>query len=247
HVRASATTLASVVSAVDDFTFPDRSVSRNRTAMRGAATITSAHTYGYSISPERGATIGMTGELVQRALGSSGDANAVTIDARAYLPALATHHVLAVRAAGGSSNGDRDLRRSFNLGGALTNLTTLDFGREAISLLRGFPADTFAGTRVALVNADYRWPIARLQRGLGTWPIFLHTLHAAVFADAGHAWTRTFDVRDGKTSAGAELSLDFVAAYSLPFTASLVAAWGHDGSHTISDRATVYFRLGHAF
>ena len=247
HVRASSTALASIVRAVDDFTFPDRSVSRNRTAVRAGSTISSAHTYGYSISAERGATVGMTAELVRRALGSSGDANAVTADARAYLPGLAPHHVLAVRAAGGSSNGDRDLRRSFNLGGALSNLTTLDFGREAISLLRGFPADTFAGTRVALVNADYRWPIARLQRGLGTWPIFLHTLHAAVFADAGHAWTRTFDARDAKTSAGAELSLDFVAAYSLPFTASLGAAWGHDGSHTISDRATVYFRLGHAF
>ena len=97
------------------------------------------------------------------------------------------------------------------------------------------------------MNADYRWPIARLQRGLGTWPILLHTLHAAVFADAGHAWTRTFDARDVKTSAGAELSLNFVAAYSLPFTASLGAAWGHDGSHTVPDRATVYFRLGHAF
>jgi len=247
HVRTSSTTLASVARAVDDFTFPDHSVSRNRTAVRAAATISSAHTYGYSISPERGATIGMTAELVQHALGSSGDANAVTVDARAYLPGLEPHHVLAIRAAGGASNGDRDLRRSFNLGGALSNLTTFDFGREAISLLRGFPADTFAGTRVALVNADYRWPIARPQRGLGTWPVFLQTLHAAIFADAGHAWTRTFSARNVKTSAGAELSLGFVAAYALPFTASVGGAWGHDGSHTIADRATVYFRLGHAF
>jgi Tol biopolymer transport system component len=247
HVRVSHTTLASVVRAVDDFTFPDRSVSRNRTAVRAGSTITSAHTYGYSISPERGATAGFTAELVRRALGSSGDATAVTADVRAYLPGLAPHHVLAVRAAGGSSNGDRDVFRSFNLGGALSNVATLDFGREAISLLRGFPADTFAGTRVALVNADYRWPIVRLQRGLGTLPIFLHTLHASVFADAGHGWARTFDARHVKTSAGAELSLDFVAAYALPFTASVGAAWGHDGSHTVSDRATVYFRLGHAF
>src|SRR5206468_35996 len=128
----------------------------------------------------------------------------------------------------------RDLRRSFNLGGGLPNLVTLDFGREAISLLRGFPADTFAGARVALMNADYRWPIVRPQRGLGTWPFFFHTLHAAVFADAGHAWTRSFRARDVKTSVGAELSLDFVGAYSLPFTASLGAAWGHDGSRTVS-------------
>ena len=66
----------------------------------------------------------------------------------------------------------------------------------------------FAGSRVALVNADYRWPIARPQRGVGTWPVFLHTVHAAVFADAGHAWTRTFDAGAIKYSAGAELSAE---------------------------------------
>jgi hypothetical protein len=247
HTRATQIALASVLRAVDDFTFPDRTESRNRTAVRAGSAFTSAHTYGYSISPEGGVTIGLTAEVVRRTLGSSADANAVTADARGYLPAVAPHHVLAVRVAGGSSTGDRDLRRSFNLGGALSNLNPLDFGREAISLLRGFPADTFAGSHVALVNADYRWPLARPQRGIGTWPLFLQTLHAAVFADAGHAWTRAFRARDVKSSAGAELSVDFVAAYSLAFTVTAGAAWGHDGSRTVADRATVYFRLGHAF
>ena len=67
----------------------------------------------------------------------------------------------------------------------------------------------------------------------------MHTIHAAVFADAGHAWTRSFSAHDLKTSAGAELSIDIVAGYSLPFTAVVGAAWGHDGSHTVADRATV--------
>ena len=53
-----------------------------------------------------------------------------------------------------------------------------DFGSSAFSLLRGFGRNTFAGSHVALANADYRWPIARPQRGIGTWPIFLHTIHA---------------------------------------------------------------------
>jgi Tol biopolymer transport system component len=249
-IRRVATTqafVASVVRAQDDFTFADRAISRNRTAARAGWSAANAIAYGYSISPERGVAFGATTELVPTALGSSAGANAVAADARLYLPGLAAHHVLAVRLAGGSSNGDRDLQRVFDLGGGQGNLDTLDFGREAISLLRGFPADTFAGTRVALMNADYRWPIARPQRGVGPWPFFVHTIHAAVFADAGHAWTRTFSARDLKTSAGAELSIDIVAGYTLPFTASAGAAWGHDGSHTVGDRATVYFRLGHAF
>ena len=247
HLRLAQTMAASVVRAADEFTFPDRLITRNRTAARAGWAIGSALTHGYSISPEGGVTLGITAEAVRRALGASADATALTGDARAYLPGLARHHVLAIRLAGAGSSGDRGLRRTFNLGGALPNLSTMDFGREAISLLRGFPADTFAGSHVALANLDYRWPLARPQRGAGTWPLFLQTIHAAVFADAGHAWTHAFRLQDVKTSAGGELSIDFVAAYFLPFTASVGAAWGHDGSHTVSDRTTVYVRIGRAF
>ena len=113
--------------------------------------------------------------------------------------------------------------------------------------MRGFATDTFAGSHVALLNADYRWPIARPQRGVGTWPLLLHTVHAAVFADAGHAWTRTFHADAIKASAGAELSADVVAGYFVPFTATIGAAWGHDGSGLVRDGATLYFRVGRAF
>ena len=247
RVRHTQAIVASISRAVDDFTYPDRTVSRNRTAARIGWSATNAIAYGYSISPERGVTFGATAELVPTMLGSSADAHAVTADIHGYAPGLAAHHVLALRLAGGASSGDRDLQRVFDLGGGQGNIDTLDFGREAISLLRGFPADTFAGTRDVLLNADYRWPIVRPQRGIGPWPFFVHTVHAAVFADAGHVWTRTFNVRDLKTSAGAELSFDIVAGYFLPLTASVGAAWGHDGSHAVADRATVYFRLGRAF
>ena len=61
-----------------------------------------------------------------------------------------------------------------------------------MSLLRGFPADSFAGSHVGLANLEYRFALGRPQRGVGTWPIFLHTMHAAAIADVGHAWTNTF-------------------------------------------------------
>jgi hypothetical protein len=38
-----------------------------------------------------------------------------------------------------------------------------------------------------------------------------------------------------------------VAGYVIPVTATLGAAWGHDGSGTASGGATVYFRIGRAF
>jgi hypothetical protein len=123
----------------------------------------------------------------------------------------------------------------------------LDFGRGAFSLLRGFPSDTFAGHRVMVGNIDYRWPIVRPQRGAGTWPLFLHTVHAALFADAGHAWTDTLRGADMKTSAGGELSLDLVAGYFHPLTVTLGGAWGRDGARRLPDGAHWYVRVGGAF
>ena len=133
------------------------------------------------------------------------------------------------------------------MGGNSPGDGVVDLSSDAFSLLRGFEPDTFAGSHVAVANAEYRWPIARPQRGHGTWPLFLHTVHAAVFADAGYVWTRTFDRYDIKSSAGAQLSADLVAGFYAPFTVSVGAAWGHDGSGRLGDRVTAYFRLGKGF
>jgi hypothetical protein len=247
HVRASQTATSSLVRVVDDFNRPDDVGSRNRTAWRGGWARVSSKTYRYSISPENGMLLGVTAELARQALGSSADADAFTVDGRFYASPMARHQVLAVRLAGGISSGDATLRRAFHLGGAQPNPNVLDFGRQSISLLRGFAADTFAGNHVALLNADYRWPLARPQVGYGTWPVFLHTLHAAVFADVGHAWTRTFAAHDLKSSVGAELALDVIAGYSFPLKAVFGAAWGHDGSGVVRDGSRLYVRLGRAF
>jgi hypothetical protein len=251
HVRATQTLTTSFLRAVDHFTFPGQDrISVNRSAARGGWSLQTAHRYGNSISAEGGIAAGATAELVRRGLGSAADATTVTGDARAYLPGIGEHHVIAVRFAGGSTTGDRNLGRVFLLGGAGPNGSVIDFGSSAFSLLRGFPSNTFGGTRIAVANVDYRWPIAKIERGLGTWPIFLHTIHAAVFVDAGHAWTppaQRFSASDIKTSIGAELSADFILAYRLPLTATFGAAWGRDGSRLVANGATVYLRIGRAF
>jgi hypothetical protein len=135
----------------------------------------------------------------------------------------------------------------FWLGRAGPALSVTDFGNDAISLLRGFAADSFAGSHVALINADYRWPLARPQRGHGTWPLFLHTLHAAAFVDAGNTWIRSFDAESIKTSIGAEFSANLIVGFYFPLTATGGVAWGHDGSGVIRDGAIGYFRVGKSF
>jgi len=247
HTRVSHAGSFALVRAVDQFTLPDRVLSRHRLPLRAAWQTVSARTYGYSISPEGGIAAGATAELVRRGFGSFADATVLTADARAYLPGLAPHQVVALRIGGGSSKGDETVGRTFLLGGDSPALSVADFDSDAFSLLRGFRSNTFAGRHVAIANAEYRFPIARPQRGIGTWPIFLHSIHGALFVDAGHAWTRSFDAGSIKTSLGGQLSTNLVAGYFAPFTASVGAAWGHDGSGFVADRVTVFFSIGRAF
>jgi hypothetical protein len=247
HTRVVHAGLLSVVRAVDDYTLANGPLTRHRVPLRAAWQTITGRSYGYSISREHGVAAGATAEVVRRGLGSFADSTTTTGDARLYLPALAPHHVVAVRVGGGASTGDPTVGRTFLLGGDEAADGVADFGSGAFSLLRGFGRNTFAGSHVAVANAEYRWPIARPQRGIGTWPIFVHSIHGAVFADAGQAWTRTFRAGAIKTSAGAQLSANIVAGYFAPFTASVGAAWGRDGSGLVADRVTAYVRIGRAF
>ena len=247
HARAQHAARFSVVRAVDEYTLGSGSFARDRTPIRATWQTVTAHEYGYSISAEDGIAAGATAEIVRSSLGSFADATTTTADLRAYLPGLAPHHVVALRLGGGASAGDATVGRTFLLGGALPPASVADLSSTAFTLLRGFSPNTFAGSHVALANAEYRWPIARPQRGLGTWPLFIHTVHAAVFADAGQTWTREFQSNAIKTSAGAQLSANLVAGFIAPFTITVGAAWGHDGRDPVPDRVTAYFRVGKAF
>ena len=246
RARTSQAATASLHYAVSELTLPSGVRTRNRTALRAAWAATTAHTFGYSISRERGVAAGATAEFVRRALGAFADATTVTADTRAYLPGAGAHHVVALRIAGGASTGHADVRRALHLGGSGPNLAVADFASDAISLLRGFGASRFAGARVALLNAEYRIPLAWPQRGVRTWPLFLRAVHAAAFADVGHAWTRAFRAADVKTSLGAELSADVVAGYHVPLTVTIGAAAARDGAAAAAG-TVAYVRIGRAF
>jgi len=248
HTRVSHSGLLSVARALDDFAVVSGSgVSRERTPLRAAWQTLTSRTYGYSISREDGVAAGGTVEVVRKDLGSSANATILTGDVRAYLAGAARHHVLAVRLAAGSSNGDQAVGRTFLLGGSSPGDSVIDFGSSAFSLLRGFGSHAFAGTHVALTNLEYRWPLARPQRGVGTWPIFLHSVHGAVFADAGETWTGAFRADAIKTSVGIQLSADVVAGYFLPLTATVGAAWGRDPGGVVTGGVSAYVRVGRAF
>ena len=87
-------------------------------------------------------------------------------------------------------------------------------------------------------------PLARIERGVGTLPLFVRTVHGAVFADFGEAWNTRFRTGEITRSLGAELSIDAVLGYALPLTFTGGLAW-----QTLDDRGgPVFFaRIGRGF
>ena len=199
-----------------------------RRALRFGWSFDNARSYGFSISRETGTSLRLTSEMTRRALGAGGDGTALTLDARAYLPVFPRHGVVAARIAGATASGDRSVRRRFSAGGAGPQPAGFNFGSDAIGLLRGFDEDAIVGNHAVTANLDYRLPLASIQRGIGTLPFFLRTAHAAVFADAGHAWTSDFRWADLRSAIGAEISLDTVVGYSVPLTFTAGASWRSD-------------------
>jgi hypothetical protein len=217
----------------------------DRRAIRAGWLVDAARAYGYSISEEEGWSAEVTLELTRQALGADGDGGAATADVRGYLQLGPRHAVLAARVAAASAWGDEAVRRVFTASGHGPDVRGFEFGSDAIGLLRGVDEGRLRGSHAAVVNVDYRVPLRRIDRGPGTLPVFARTVHAAVFADVGHAWDGAFTRRDVTRSVGAELSLDAVLGYALPLTFTGGAAF-----RTIppGSGGLVFFgRIGRAF
>ncbi len=223
----------------------DRREAAVQHAIRAGWMLRSAREYGYSIGPEDGMELGATLDWRPDVRGEP--VTTLTVDGRAYLPGARQHHVTAVRAGLGVSLAPLDRRRRFLLGGAQASAAALAFDRDALGLLRGFGENAVDGSRLAVVNAEYRWPIARPQRGIRTWPLLVHSVHAAMFGDAAYAWDRGLRARGVRTALGGELSLDLVAGYRLPVTLAIGAAWTRDGAQGGAHGAALFGRIGRSF
>lgn len=79
--------------------------------------------------------------------------------------------------------------------------------------LRGYPdsANELIGYKPEIYSADYRFPIAYVDKGLSSWPLGLHTISGSIFYEAGspERGGRMFD------AAGIELNVGIDIGYSL--------------------------------
>ena len=218
----------------------------DRRAWRAGWLFDGARRFGYSISDEEGFSAALSAEWSREALGADGNAAAVVGDLRGYLRAGPRHAVIAARAGAAHAWGDEVMRRVFAAGANSAAVPLLDFDPDAVALVRGFETVDVNGRTAIVANLDYRLPLAWIERGPGTWPVFLRSIHGALFADGGGAWDGDPSRDDWRASFGAEVSSDVVLGYSVPLTLTAGVAFRYDPTHR-SDGVAVFARVGRAF
>jgi hypothetical protein len=173
------------------------------------------------ISPEGGERILFGVEGTNSFLGASNNLEQIVIggDFRKYiLMPYAKHHVIALRAGGGTAFGDKLLQGNFTLGGSLGE-SFITASSTRLFTLRGLPLATFARDRAWVASVEYRLPLFRLERGLGTMPLALNSAHLAFFTDVGDAFNNpSFRPLLG---IGAEIRGDFIIGYHVPLMGRL--------------------------
>ena len=168
-----------------------------------------------AISPEQGYSLSVEPRFASTELGGDFSYGAVSATAAGYLrvPPL-RHHVLAAIARAAAGSGDLGSRRLFRLGGPQLRDPVLDLLYAGAVLssqtLRGYDPDAFSGQRLVLGTLEYRFPLADLETGPFTLPIWVGKLHAAAFAEAGDAGG-PISLEGLHPSAGLELRLDLAA------------------------------------
>lgn len=223
-------------------------------------TYANVRAFPYSVSLERGPSFGVALSALSRGLGSDYEQLLLTSEGRYYLdlPFRAkgiSNHVLATRLGVGVGLGP-DLAQLFRLGG-VGGASALTTTTENFYSLRGLAVSSLRGTAVISGSTEYRAPIVRIDRGIGTLPFTARVIHGAVFADYGRVFDRlTVDaLKTGffdelAVGVGAELRADVILFYSLPLTLRLGYAYPVKAPASLDPTLKapgVYFQLGSLF
>jgi hypothetical protein len=168
-----------------------------------------------------------------------------------WVPPWRPNHVLAVRAAGGGTLGRTSFLGNYQLGGTFGD-GSVNATPDEFRMLRGYPIAADVGDMYWLGSFEYRLPLWRIDRGVGTLPAFARYLSLHAFLDAGNAFTAVQgagDVVEGAlVGTGAELRFATVVGWSTSLTVRLgYGAALTPGGFSIGDPRGAYLRLGGSF
>jgi hypothetical protein len=201
----------------------------------------------YAVGSERGIDVYLNLDEAHRALGSELEGTSLLGRLSGYqLLPWARHHVLALSGTAAASTGSAS--GGYRLGGYADSellRTLIDrIGQDRFAL-RGYPSGRFSGRRLLLGQAEYRFPLCVVDRGVSSLPVFLRSLGGAFGFDAGGAFDN-FDPHHFGASMhygfAGELWFEFVVAYrmGLHFVLGYAAGMG-TGAY---DGGTSYLILG---
>jgi hypothetical protein len=197
--------------------------------LHGNYRFSNAERYLHSISAERGLSFGFDLSATHPALGSEFRGYTARSDVTGYVPMpWLQHHVLALHGGAGMGGGGYPGRSLFYVGG-FSDISIIDtlrtFAVQGGVVLRGYEPVALTGGYFTQMNAEYRFPILNLDRGVSTLPIFLNRISGNAFLDYGSAFD---DIRASlfKTGVGAEAWFDLIFGYNLGLTMRLGYARG---------------------
>lgn len=183
----------------------------------------------WSVGAEKGFNFSVSSNLSDPALASQYRGATVAANLTAYYPMpWLRHHVLALHGGGGLAVGDYPGKSAFYVGG-FTDVPFYESIQKSIVqggfVLRGYDPVVVYGSQYVLGNAEYRFPIVNLDRGISTLPIFINRISGNLFFDYGSAFD---DVTTSKfkSGTGAEAWFDVILGYNLSMTFRLGYARG---------------------
>lgn len=227
--------------------------------LRASVGYTTARSHSFQMGLARGLSAGVVARRRIDLGLDGGEAGVVGIDRsvdeltgrlRGYVPlwrgGFATH-VLGLQLAGGVASGPNAEFGYFGIGGASgapEDVTGFElFGGSFLLLpVRGYPPTSRAGRYAWAGSAEYRFPIALLNWGLGAWPLHFDRVLGSLFMDAGNAWDPS-PVGDPLTSVGGEVTLQLLGLFRSP----LQLRTGVAVPLVAGDGAQAYVRVGLAF
>ncbi|MDD5089999.1 MAG: BamA/TamA family outer membrane protein [Candidatus Wallbacteria bacterium] len=91
---------------------------------------------------------------------------------------------------------------------SISNINTpILYGIGGVSSVRGFNSDTLFGSKYALLNLEYRFPLKTILLRPKMGYLYLNKLFGSIFLDAGNAWYDDFNSQDMIASTGIEFRL----------------------------------------
>lgn len=212
----------------------------------------------------RGLNLNLGLDVADEALGSEQSLYAGSFRARLYVPMpWPGRHTLALSSAGAMSGGTYSRRGIYHVGGynveevALLDLLTTPLSDGGFTM-RGYPPNAYSGSKYLLENVEYRFPIATVDAGPSTIPVYLRRLDGNLFLDFGGAFN-ALDFEQIKlltegslihspqlhTAVGAELWAGLSLAYAVNLHLRLGYAYGFSGEALPTGQ--LYFIATNAF